>query len=59
MFIFSTLVRSNSTGKLLASRTATTRESGAMNGPGGTLMRMTVEPYFSMRDSKYLSGPWK
>uniref|UniRef100_A0A0A9IFC9 Aos n=1 Tax=Arundo donax TaxID=35708 RepID=A0A0A9IFC9_ARUDO len=31
-------------GKLLASRTATTRGSRAMKGPGGTLMRTTVEP---------------
>uniref|UniRef100_A0A0A9B3D6 Aos n=1 Tax=Arundo donax TaxID=35708 RepID=A0A0A9B3D6_ARUDO len=30
-----------------------------MKGPGGTLMRRTVEPWRSTRDSKYLSWPWK
>ncbi|PON76932.1 hypothetical protein PanWU01x14_032520 [Parasponia andersonii] len=55
---FSTLELSKSMGKLTASRTVTTLGSEAMNGPGGMLVRNTVEPCCLIRDRKNSSRPW-
>ncbi|PON37577.1 LOW QUALITY PROTEIN: hypothetical protein TorRG33x02_347120 [Trema orientale] len=55
---FSTLELSKRMGKLTASRTVTTLGSEAMNGPGGMLVRNTVEPCCLIRDRKNSSWPW-
>lgn len=55
---FSTLLVSNRMGKEVPSRRATTLGSEEMKGPGGMLVRKTVELYFWILVAKNLSRPW-
>lgn len=54
----STLELSNRMGKETPSRRAMTLGLEEMKGPGGMLVRITVELYFLIRSAKNLSRPW-
>ena len=56
---FSTLEVSKRMGKLTASRTATTLGFEAMKGPGGMVVRNTVDLCFFIRVRKKSSWPCK
>ena len=55
---FSTFDVSKRMGKLTASRTAMTLGLEEMKGPGGILVRKTVDWCFSIRVRKKVSRPW-